>query len=196
MRPTLDELKNFWLLAYSRSALIQADGWAQDMENSDPKSSIHRALIHALIVSYARPFTQSQVTTSQRIVSLAGVEPPKALALTHNNLVSLRNKVIGHADALPAKGHAETPNRVLIFRDTAGFNLHTVLTADIGAEERKNVRQLCRHFIGHCDDKLNALIARFGTDLPTSLGVYEVLMTEAPEEWFKLVNTNEWRAAI
>jgi hypothetical protein len=185
MRPTLHELKSLWLHAYSRSALIQADGWVADIETTDPQTTKYRALICAVVVAYARPFTKSQVTRSERIVPLAGVEPPVDLELTHSNLLSLRDKVIGHADALPAKGHDETPNKVLILRDASGFNLHTFLTSDIAPEERRNVRQLCHHFIEHCNQKLKPLMAKLASDVPDLPGVYEVMITAEPKEWFK-----------
>ncbi|MEY2577101.1 MAG: endonuclease [Verrucomicrobiota bacterium] len=193
MRPTLEELKSLWLHAYSRSSLIQADGWVVDLETTDPRTTKYRALISAIIVAYCRPFTKSQVTKSERVVPLADVKPPAELESTHNSLIGLRDKVIGHADALPAKGHDETPNKVLIFRDATGFNLHTVLTSDIAGEERQKIRQLCGHFRTYCDEKLNALIAKFGGDLPSLPGVYEVMITADPEEWFKAVATETWQ---
>jgi hypothetical protein len=186
MRPTLDELKSLWLHAYSRSSLIQADLWVLDLESSDSGRTKFQALVSAAIVSYCRPFTKSQVTKSERVIPLADAKPPAELELTHSNLLGLRDKVIGHADALPAKGHDETPNKVLILRDETGFDLHTVLTADIEPGERQRVRQLCRYLIGYCDEKLNALIGKFGNDLPGLPGLYEVLITAEPEEWFKL----------
>lgn len=192
MRPTVDELKSLWLHAYSRSSLIQADGWVVDLETTDPPTTKYRALVSAIIVAYCRPFTKSQVTRSERVVPLTGVEPPAELELTHSNLLGLRDKVIGHADALPAKGHDETPNKVLISRDATGFYLHTVLTSDIGPEERQKVRQLCRHFIDYCDEKLNALMAKFAGDVPALPGAYEVMITPEPEEWLKAVATDTW----
>jgi hypothetical protein len=193
MRPTINELKSLWALAYSRSAMIQADGWVADMEVIDPRTTNYRALICALVAAYARPFTKSQVTSSERIIPLAGVPPPSELELTHSNLLSLRNKVIGHVDVLPAKGHAETPNKMLIFRDANGFDLHTVLTSDIAGEERQKIRQLCAHFRAYCDEKLMPLMAKISGDVPASPGVYEVMLTDEPEEWFKPVATETWQ---
>jgi hypothetical protein len=192
MRPTLEELKSIWLHAYSRSSLIQADGWVVDLETTDPRTTKYRALISAVIVAYCRPFTKSQVTKSERVVPLADVEPPAELELTHTNLIGLRDKVVGHADALPAKGHDETPNKVLIFRDATGYNLHTVLTSDIAPEERQKIRQLCGYFIEICDEKLRPLMAKIAGDIPALPGAYEVMITAEPEEWLKAVATDTW----
>jgi hypothetical protein len=173
--------------------LIQADGWVVDLETTDPRTTKYRALVSAIIVAYCRPFTKSQVTKSERVVPLSAVEPPTELDSTHRNLIGLRDKVIGHADALPAKNHDETPNKVLIFRDATGFNLHTVLTSDIAREERQKIRQLCAHFRAYCDEKLNPLMAKFAGDVPALPGVYEVMITPEPEEWFKAVSTEAWQ---
>lgn len=185
MRPPIDDLKSLWVYAYSRSSLIQAQIWIDDMEGGDPTSSKFRAILNAAVVAYARPFTTSQVTKSERLIPLAGVKPPSELSETHRDLLSLRNKVMGHADALPAQGHQETPNKVVIVRDAGGFDLHTIQTADMNEAVREYVRKLCSHFIAHCDEKLNALISKYGLEFPASSGVYELMITAAPEDWTK-----------
>lgn len=162
MRPPIADLKRMWLYAYSRSSLIQADQWVLDLHVTDSQSSAHRALVNAVVVAYARPFTKSQISKTEWIVPLDGVLSPPRLARSHRDLLNLRNKVIGHVDALPAVGHGETPNKLLIVRDATGFNLHTVMTADMTTEERQNVRALCHHFISHCDAQLNAFVQRYG----------------------------------
>ncbi len=70
----------------------------------------------------------------------------------------------------------------MIVRDKTGFNLHTVLTADVTSEEKQNVRALCRQFIAHCDAQLDDLVRRYGAELPTTPGTYEVLIVEPPAE--------------
>lgn len=63
------------------------------METADPRTTIYRALICVVLVAYAWPFIKSQVTKSEHVVPLGGVEPPAELELTHGNLLSLRDKV-------------------------------------------------------------------------------------------------------
>jgi hypothetical protein len=185
MRPTIDELKSLWLHAYSRSALIQARLYVEEMEKFQPTSVAFRALICATVVTYARPFTTSRVSESKQIIPLRGISPPHELALSHSNLLSLRNKVIGHVDVLPARGHVETPNKVLIVRDNTGFNLHTLLTADIAKSERDNIAKLCAFFVDYCDKQLNNLIKKIGNDFPVRPGVYKVLINEPPKNWIE-----------
>jgi hypothetical protein len=67
MRPTFDELKYFWANAYSRSAIIEAHQWLDEMESINPKSPVMSALISAVVTAYARAFTISQVTAALRI---------------------------------------------------------------------------------------------------------------------------------
>ena len=47
--------------------------WVADMETRNSQSQL-RALICATVVAYARPFTTSQVTKSERIVASNGME--------------------------------------------------------------------------------------------------------------------------
>src|SRR5665213_1732262 len=125
MRPEIEDLKSLWLHAYSRSSLLQAVEWIEHMNRGISSSFELRALVTAVVVAYARPFTKSQVTPSERMIPLNGVAPPSELLSTHYEILDFRNKVIGHIDALPAGGHSGTPNKVLVRRDATGFDLHT-----------------------------------------------------------------------
>ncbi len=60
VRPTFDDLKHFWAMVYSRSALLESDGWLSKMDSVSDEE-IMSALVCAVIAAYGRPFTQSQV---------------------------------------------------------------------------------------------------------------------------------------
>ena len=62
MRPTLEELQTFWLLAYSRSSLLDARAFLKAMDTARPGSLELRAMLDAAVVAYARPFTKFQLT--------------------------------------------------------------------------------------------------------------------------------------
>ena len=185
MRPTFEVLKAIWLLCYSRSAFHEATQWVDEMETVQDPSHI-QALVYATVVAYARPFTQSQVTPDQRVVPLAGVLPPSHLATTHNDILNLRNKVIGHKDALPAKGHPDTPNMILLHRVGSSFELYTTRVLDMEPEQRKAVKELCSHFITHCEAKLRPLTRRYYAEVMRHQpGVYELLVSEPPNDWIR-----------
>jgi hypothetical protein len=156
VRPSFEDLKAIRLLCYSRSAFHEATQWFDEMETMQNPSHI-QALVYAAVVAYCRPFTQSQVTPDERVVPLAGVLPPSHLVNTHTNLVKLRNKVIGHKDAVPKKGHPDTPNMILLDRVKSRFELYTTQVGDMVSEQRKEAKELCSHFIRHCESKLRPL---------------------------------------
>lgn len=186
-RPTLDELKSLWLNAYSRSSLQQARRWIDEMESAAPEPEKFRALLWATVVAYTRPFTQSQVTPTERVIPLAQVPVPQHLQSTHERLLDFRNKVIGHMDATPAKGHAESPNVVLFILDATGYDLHTKLPIDMDMTLRNELKELCTHFVNHCERELRPLMQQYLPDVmsrpPDS---YELVVCEPPDEWLKL----------
>ena len=65
MRPTLEELQTFWLLAYSRSSLLDARAFLKAMDTARPGSLELRAMLDAAVVAYARPFTKFQLTRAR-----------------------------------------------------------------------------------------------------------------------------------
>jgi hypothetical protein len=93
MRPTFDDLKAIWLLCYARSAFIEAKRWLHEMETAQDTSH-YEALVYAAVVAYCRPFTQSQVTPTKRLIPLADVLPPTYLATAHDDLLNLRDNTL------------------------------------------------------------------------------------------------------
>lgn len=186
MRPTHDELKSVWLHSYSRSALLEVEQWIDTMKRVDPKASEMRALVCASVVAYARPFTISQVTANERVVPLAGVAPPAELSATHEMILKLRNKVMGHKDAVPAKGDVATPNIVLLRRDATGFNLHTIIIEGMTEKNQTEVKRLCHYFIAYSESKIQPIIDRYGAEVMNNpLGMYELVVSDAPDPWIR-----------
>lgn len=105
MRPSLDDLKHLWLIAYSRSGLLEAQRWIDQMSMVDSNSPLMSALLSAVVTAYGRGFTQSRVSAGVTVIPLAQApSPPTGLQETHEELLKMRNRVIGHKDALPAEG--------------------------------------------------------------------------------------------
>lgn len=186
MRPTHDELKSIWLHSYSRSSLLEAQQWIDTMARINPKAPEMRALVCATVISYARPFTISQVTAKERVVPLAGVAPPQELAAAHEMVLKLRNKVMGHKDAIPAKGDAVSPNIVLLRRDATGFDLHTVIIEGMTDKNQDEVRKLCQHFTAYCESKIRPIIDHYGDEvMKYPPGMYELVVCDAPDPWVR-----------
>jgi hypothetical protein len=186
-RPTLGELKSLWLNAYSRSSLQQASRWVDEMESTAPQSEKFRALLCATVVAYARPFTQSQVTPTERVIPLAQVPAPQHLQSTHQRLLDFRHKVIGHTDATPAKGHAESANVVLFIQDAWGYELHTWPPIYMDATLRQQLKELCAHFVIHCERELRPLMQQYFPEVMSRpKDVYELVVSEPPDDWLIL----------
>jgi hypothetical protein len=144
MTPTAEELASLWLYTYSRASLLEAESWIDVLSASAADSTpVARALSCSIVVSYARPFTKSQVTKDKRVIPLGDVEPPHELASTHCIMLKLRDKVIGHKDAIPAAGDSVTPNIVLLKRDSCGFDIHTVIVTGVDLDLLTELKSLC-----------------------------------------------------
>jgi hypothetical protein len=111
-RPTIEELQRFWLLAYSRSSLLDANRFLEAMETENPNSIALRAMIDAGLVAYARPFSKFRLTRERRVAPLAGIPPPTHLAEYHQDALDLRNKLIGHRCDPGAETYDDTECRV------------------------------------------------------------------------------------
>ena len=188
MRPSYEELKRLWLYSYSRASLIEADQWLDAMPQTDPKTPQFRALICAVVVAYARPFTASQVTPTERVVPLKGVVPPPQLSAAHEMILKLRDKVMGHKDATPAKGDSTTPNVMIIDRDAKGFDLHTIIIEGMEPETQREVKSLCSHFIAYCHAQVDPIVKHYGPEIMLRpIGRYQLLVSQPPNDWIRAI---------
>jgi hypothetical protein len=187
MRPTPEELTDVWLYVYSRTSLLEADS-AIDALSSLPAGSdtVAQALMCSIVVAYARPFTKSQITKSIRTIPLKGIRPPRELAATHCLLLELRNKVFGHKDAIPSKGHAKAANIVLIRRVPSDFHLHASIVAEISPALLTQVRDLCAFFVAHCVSRLTPFITQYKPEIMQQPeGWHELVVCEPPDQWLR-----------
>ncbi len=187
MKPNADELASLWAYSYARASLLEAVDFIDALTSLGSVSTVvARALSCSIVVSYARPFTQSQVTRDRRIIPLAGIETPPGLASTHAMTLKLRNKVVGHKDAIRAEGDIATPNVVLFKRYASGFDLHTVIVEGIAPELLTKLGALCTHFLDHCESQLQPLIGKYMSAITSRPpGVYELVMEEQSSEWIR-----------
>jgi hypothetical protein len=101
--------------------------------------------------------------------------------------LDFRHKVIGHTDATPAKGHAESANVVLFIQDVSGYDLHTSPPIYMDVTLRKQLKELCAYFLIHCERKLRPLMQKYLPDVMSRpQDVYELVVSEPPDDWLIL----------
>lgn len=192
MRPTVKEQQDIWLFTYSRSSLLDAANFlaalsevVPDLGKVTPESLHYRALAAAAVVSYGRPFTPCYLPPKRKIVPLAGVPPPPHLAEFHDNALTVRNTMIGHKDATPAKGYTASPNIVLVqIYPDKDFSLHATMPGQMEPAMRSGLSELCVHFVKHCEANLHRLNDVFGSELMKHPpGEYELVISGPPVAW-------------
>ncbi|MCC6234282.1 MAG: hypothetical protein IT580_16685 [Verrucomicrobiales bacterium] len=184
MRPTPEELRDLWLFAYARTSLLEAIDWIYLMDSAPSGSHSVDALLAAVVVAYGRPFTKSQLTRSVRKPALQDVAAPAHLQSTHDVLLILRDKVIGHKDATIPDKHSGTPNMLFVRKEGNDFELSTVVVTELRPEARKEAMLLCKHFVQYCEEQCRRFLERYGPELgKMSSGVYRVQIDDASPDW-------------
>src|ERR1700747_1798787 len=115
MRPTVEDLQAIWRFTYSRASLLEAVKYLEELDTVATDSPQYRALIHATIAAYARPFTSCYLPPRRKkVVPLKDILPPRHLTQFHGHALTMRDTMIGHTDATPAEGYTATPNIVVV----------------------------------------------------------------------------------
>jgi hypothetical protein len=199
MRPTVEDLQAIWLFTYSRSSLLDAAAFLAEVDKVVPESLQYRALVDAAVVAYARPFTVCLLPPERkRVVPLKDVLPPQHLAEAHEHARNLRDTVIGHKDATPAKGYTATMNIVLVdvYPDT--FSLNSTMTGEMLPPLKTALLELCAYFVKHCEGNLSRLTKIYRSELlKNPPGRYELVISEPPADWlirFRPKHGDDFRA--
>jgi hypothetical protein len=185
MRPTVEDLQAIWLFTYSRSSLLDAAGFLAELDRVAPGSLQYRALINAAVVAYARPFTVCWLPPKRKkVVPLKDVLPPQHLAEFHEHALILRDTMIGHKDATPAKGYTATPNIVLVRIYPDNFSLNSTTIGEMEPALKNALPELCAYFVKHCEGNLSRLRKIYLSELMKNpLGQYELVISEPPADW-------------
>jgi hypothetical protein len=193
MRPTVEDLQAIWLFTYSQSSLLDAKNFlaelsevVPELDKVTPESLRYRALVEAAVVSYGRPFTTCFLPPERkRVVPLSGVQPPQHLAQFHNNALTLRDTMVGHKDATPAKGYTGTPNIVVVRIYPDNFILNATVIGEMLPPLKKALRELCAYFVKHCEANLSRLRRKLYLSelMKNPPGRYELVISELPADW-------------
>jgi hypothetical protein len=205
MRPTIAHLQAIWLFTYSRSSLLDAANFlgqvsdiAPALDKVTPESLRYRALVDAAIISYARPFTTCFLPPNRRVKPLGDVRPPEHLTEAHEHALILRDTMIGHKDATPAKGYTASPNIVVVRIWNGNLSLNGTMIGDMYPELKNALTELCAHFVKHCESNLSQSRKRYLSEFmqhPT--GQYELVISEPPADWltpFRTKHGEDYRA--
>jgi len=192
MRAAVEDLQAIWLFTYSRSLLLDAKNFlaelrevVPDLDKITPESLRYRALVEAAVVSYGRPFTTCFLPPKRKVVPLAGVPPPQHLAEFHDNALILRDTMVGHKDATPAKGYTATPNIVVvrIYPDD-NFSLNATMLGRMEPAMKSGLGELCNYFVKHCEANLSRLRKHYLSEfMKHQPGQYELVISEPPADW-------------
>jgi hypothetical protein len=184
MRPTVEHLQDIWLFTYSRSSLLDAVGFLAELDKATPESLQYRALIDAAIAAYTRPFTTCLLPPNRKVVPLKDVLPTPHLAEFHEHALILRDTMIGHKDATPAKGYTATPNMVVVRIYPDNFSLNSAMIGEMEPPLKNALRELCAHFVEHCEGNLSRLRKIYLSELMKNPpGQYELVISEPPADW-------------
>src|SRR5438132_14305279 len=105
-------------------------------------------------------------------------------------MLKLRDKVVGHKDAIVAAGDSVTPNIVLVKRNSCGFDIHTVIVTGIDLGLLTELKSLCTFFITHCEAQLKPFITQYGPEIMKEpQGVYEIVISGGADRWIRKHNT-------
>ena len=185
MRPTVEDLQAIWLFTYSRSSLLDAAKFLAELDKVAPESLQYRALIDAAVVAYARPFTVCWLPPKRKkVVPLKCVLPPQHLAEFHEHALILRDTMIGHKDATPAKGYTATPNIVVVRIYPGTFSLNSTMIGEMEPALKSALPELCAHFVKQCEGNLSRLSKIYRSELMKNPpGKYELVISEPPADW-------------
>jgi hypothetical protein len=207
MRPTVDDLQSIWLFTYSRSSLLDAANFLAELDKVPPESlelgkvtpeSLrYRALVEAAVVSYGRPFTTCFLPPKKKVVPLKDVPPPQHLAEFHDNALMLRDTMVGHKDATPAKGYTASPNIVVVRIYPDDFSLNATMLGQMEPAMKNALRELCAYFVKHCETNLSRLRKiHLSEVMKNPVGQYELVISEPPSAWlipFRIKHGEDFR---
>lgn len=182
--PDIEERFDIWKYAYSRSAFIESKEIAQLLLTLQPQlTSAHRlALITALVVSYARPFTSSIIEHSRRLIPMKGIPLPPEHETLHLLYLSMRHQVVGHKDAT-APSKTGILNHVRFSVHGGNLDMSTRTIASIPRELLTETPILCEKLIKVIEGRLNAILRKYSPISAEDNSVYYLNIADMSKPW-------------
>lgn len=187
---SLDKRIDFWKYTYARSSFRETISYCDLLlEEQDRLCQSHRkALITALVVTYARPFTAAQVTKDMRIIPVGGSIIPAEYIRLHREYIEMRNSFLAHKDATKPEIPSGNLNHVRIVVDNRQqVRLQTIQPDKMEPKRLMSTKELCLILV----QKLKVLIKDFiQTEidpLHLDMGTYVLQLETAEGEWLERV---------
>lgn len=183
--PTIEQRLDLWRYAYSRSSFIEAQSTAQlllQMQSRLPQD--HRtALLTALIVTYARPFTVAQVAPKRKLIPMHDIPIPAEHITLHTDHMEMRHQVFGHKDATGPDTGSGLLNQVRFVLQGGYLNLHTVRPGHIDPQRLQETETLTQKLIVLLDDRINTFMESHPFPISGNEGVYILNLDDESKPW-------------
>lgn len=183
-QPSVDQRIDLWRYAYSRTSLQEAKATAEMLIDRQDRVTLDEriALLTALVVMYARPFTKAQVTPTTRLVPLHDAPIPAEHTELHHTFLEMRDKVFGHKDATGPQMDTGVLNEVHLLVKDGHVDVHTVMPGYYDKAKLAETIMLCDKLIDVAEERIAAFMEE--TPLPISGdGLYVLNIHDAGKAW-------------
>lgn len=187
--PTTEERVDLWRYLYSRSSLIEARATAQILLQEQPSlDHYHRvALLTALVVAYARPFSCAQIDRTHRVIPMSGIAVPDMHKDLHKTHLEMRHQVFGHKDATGPVLDSGVLNEVHFVRNGDYVDVHTVVAASYEETHLRATCDLIDDLVATLDSRINVLVESHPLPIAGD-GVYRLNLDESKKPWIEKVH--------
>jgi hypothetical protein len=135
-----------WRYLYAKDSLLEAREAAKFLLANRPLSPpLQRAVVCNIVIAYARPFTKSQLTASERCPTLTEDAVPAEFRALHDQCWEIRHWAIAHKDAtaLPST----LLNRVVVRVSDSGVRMNATCPSDMPESALQQMVELCERLV-------------------------------------------------
>lgn len=186
---TRQERLDLWRYVYSRSSFLEARAAAQFLlrDQHGLEHYYRVALLTALVIAYARPFSCAQIDRTRRVIPMADVPVPDRYKDLHETLLEMRHQVFGHKDATRPVLESGVLNEVHFVRKGDYVDVHTVLPGSYEEADLRATCQLIDDLVAKLDAKINTLVESHPLPIAGE-GVYRLNLDESKKPWIEKVH--------
>lgn len=183
--PSINERIDLWRFAYARSSLNETIATASLLLKITRQITLeHRtALVTSLAVTYARPFTKSQVTKTARVQPLHDVPIPPEHAELHKTFMEMRDSVFGHKDATNPLTEHGALNHLLLDFSSSGMQPQPLIVVGLDQPQLDETLQLCAKLIARVDKQIRSWVAIHAKLLTGIRGTYMLNLQDDSDTW-------------
>jgi hypothetical protein len=152
--PTHEERVVIWRYTIAHSSFNQARvALMYLLTHPELPEEIKQAFLYSGIICYARPFTKSHITVSERIVCLDDTVIPAPYRALHHEHITWRDKAVAHTDVCIFSD--TLVNNVVVVLKPDGFELKTAGAYSLTEAGLHDTITMCDYFITHCEMQLS-----------------------------------------